>query len=113
MPALAATSAGLFSERVVEPERFDHRLMGSWIGQLVKVNLVKKCRILKKITSDFGIDELVSPSAFWTLPRIKRVLVNSEQKMADYLTRYMVLCAASGSMRQIYWGPVPILCWRG
>ena len=100
----------LFSERVVEPERFDHRLMGSWIGQLVKVNLVKKCRILKKITSDFGIDELVSPSAFWTLPRIKRVLVNSEQKMADYLTRYMVLCAASGSMRQIYWGPM--LCNR-
>lgn len=100
----------LFSERVIEPERFDHRILGfEWAKQL-KVNLVKKARILQSVGAQFGVPTLVSPAAFWTLPRIERVLPDSEQKQADYLTRYLVLCAASGALRQAFWGP--LICHR-
>ncbi|GAB4300617.1 MAG: hypothetical protein Kow0083_12460 [Methylophaga sp.] len=75
-----------------------------------KVNLVKKARFLHRIGARKGVSNMVSPAAFWTLPRIERLLENSEQKMADYLSRYMVLLAASGSLRQAFWGP--LLCWR-
>ncbi|ODN67086.1 lipopolysaccharide kinase InaA family protein [Methylophaga muralis] len=100
----------LFSERVTEPERFDHRIFGTKLAMRLKVNLVKKARILKKITDDFGVKEFISPAAFWTLPRIRRVLVNGEEKQADYLSRYMTLLAASGAMQQAYWGP--FICHR-
>lgn len=100
----------LFSERVTEPERFDHRIFGTKLAMRLKVNLVKKARILKKITQDFGVKEFISPAAFWTLPRIHRVLVNGEEKQADYLSRYLTLLAASGAMQQAYWGP--LICHR-
>lgn len=100
----------LFCERVTEPERFDHRIFGTQLATLLKVNLVKKARLLKKITSDFGVSEFISPAAFWTLPRIRRILVQGEQKQADYLSRYFVLLAASGALNQVYWGP--LICHR-
>ena len=100
----------LFSERVTEPERFDHRIFGTKLAMRLKVNLVKKARILKKITNDFSVNEFISPAAFWTLPRIRRVLIHGEQKQADYLTRYFTLLAASGAMHQAYWGP--FVCHR-
>jgi len=100
----------LFSERVTEPERFDHRIFGTKLAMRLKVNLVKKARILKKISDDFGVKEFISPAAFWTLPRIHRVLVNGEEKQADYLSRYLTLLAASGAMQQAYWGP--FICHR-
>ena len=100
----------LFSERVVEPERFDHRILGFKAATKLKVNLVKKARILRKVATDFNVPSVISPAAFWTLPRIERLLVDSEQKQADYLSRYMVLLAASGGLDKVFWGP--ILCWR-
>ncbi|MDX1573380.1 MAG: lipopolysaccharide kinase InaA family protein [Methylophaga sp.] len=100
----------LFSERVTEPERYDHRIFGTKLALKLKVNLVKKARLLQKITGDFGVRTFISPAAFWTLPRIQRVLVHGEQKQADYLTRYFTLLAASGAMQQVFWGP--FLCSR-
>lgn len=100
----------LFCERVTEPERFDHRILGFKWATRLKVNLVKKAQLLQRIAAKQGVSALVSPAAFWTLPRIERLLVNSEEKQADYLSRYMVLLAASGAMRQAFWGP--FLCWR-
>jgi len=88
----------LFSERCTEPERFDHKVFGRRLASLAKVNLVKKAAILQKIGAYFGVPKLLSPAAFWTLPRIERMLPDSEQKQADYLSRYMVLCAASGAL---------------
>ena len=100
----------LFSERVTEPERYDHRIFGTQLALKLKVNLVKKARLLRKITDDFGVKNFMSPAAFWTLPRIERRLVTSEHKQADYLTRYFTLLAASGTMQQAFWGP--FLCSR-
>ncbi|MDT8310347.1 MAG: lipopolysaccharide kinase InaA family protein [Methylophaga sp.] len=100
----------LFSERVTEPERFDHRIFGTKLALKLKVNLVKKARLLQKITTDFAVKSFISPAAFWTLPRIRRLLVHGEQKQADYLTRYFTLLAASGALQQAFWGP--FLCSR-
>ena len=100
----------LFSERVTEPERYDHRIFGTRLALKLKVNLVKKARLLHKVTTDFGVKSFMSPAAFWTLPRILRRLVAGEQKQADYLTRYFTLLAASGTMQQAFWGP--FLCSR-
>lgn len=100
----------LFSERSTEPERFDHRILKYRQATALKFNLVKKARLLHKITADYGVQEVMSPSAFWTLPRILRLLPDGEQKQADYLARYMILCAASGALSQAFWGP--LICYR-
>ncbi len=100
----------LFSERCTEPERFDHKVFGRRLAALARVNLIKKARLLQRIGQDFGLPRLFSPAAFWTLPRIERMLPDSEEKQADYLTRYMVLCAASGALEGAWWGP--LVCHR-
>lgn len=94
----------LFVERVSEPERFDHRILKYKWSALFKYNLVKKARILQKIGLDFGVNETSSSAAFWAIYRINRLLVNGEQKQADYLTRYFTLLAASDALRQANWG---------
>ncbi|MDP2246642.1 MAG: hypothetical protein Q8J65_00820, partial [Nitrosomonadales bacterium] len=100
----------LFSERCTEPERDDHKILGHRLAPLGGFRLVKKAFVLQEIGENFGVTEFHSPSAFWTLPRIHRVLANSEEKQADYLARYMLLCAASGAMKRASWGPM--ICHR-
>ena len=100
----------LFSERCTEPERFDHKAFGRFLAPLLKVNLIRKARLLHKIAKDFGVSRVLSPAAFWTLPRIERMLPDSDQKQADYLARYMILCAASGALEGAWWGP--LICHR-
>ncbi len=100
----------LFSERCTEPERYDHKVFGRRLASVAKVNLIKKAAILQRIGAYFGVPKLLSPAAFWTLPRIERMLPDSEQKQADYLSRYMVLCAASGLLEGAWWGP--LICHR-
>ena len=100
----------LFSERVSEPERFDHRIFKYRWATWFKYNLVKKARLLKKISSDFGINHFMSPVAFWAIYRIERLLPDGEQKQADYLARYMLLNAASGALDQVFWGAM--ICHR-
>jgi len=96
----------LFSERCVEPERYDHKVFGRRLASLSGLTLIKKAQIVQKIGQDFGVPDLVSPVAFWTLPRIQRLLPDAEEKQADYLARYMILCAASGVLRRVFWGPL-------
>lgn len=100
----------LFVERVSEPERFDHRILKYKWSALFKYNLVKKARILQKIGLDFGVNATSSPAAFWAVYRINRLLVNGEQKQADYLTRYFTLLAASDALQQANWGA--LICNR-
>ncbi|MCP5267986.1 MAG: hypothetical protein H6943_02990 [Zoogloeaceae bacterium] len=103
-------SDNLFSERCTEPERFDQKILGHALRKLHKFNLIKKARLLARLGADYGVPRLMSPAAFWTLPRIERMLPDSEQKQADYLARYMVLCAASGALERAWWGP--LICHR-
>lgn len=100
----------LFSERCTEPERYDHKILGHGLARLHKFNLLKKASLLQRIGADFGVPRLFSPAAFWTLPRIARVLPAGEQKQADYLSRYLILCAASGALEGAWWGP--LVCHR-
>lgn len=100
----------LFAERATEPERHDPKVLGPRLAGLLKMNLVKKARLLQRIGADYGVPRLFSPAAFWTLPRIQRRLPAGEQKQADYLTRYLVLAAASGALEAAWWGP--LICHR-
>jgi hypothetical protein len=100
----------LFSERVSEPERFDHRVFKYRWATILKFNLIKKARLLKKISTDFGIKHFISPVAFWAIYRIQRLLPDGEQKQADYAARYMLLNAASGALDQAFWGA--LICHR-
>jgi len=100
----------LFSERVSEPERFDHRIFKYHWAIIFKYNLIKKARLLKKISTDFGVSKLVSPVAFWAIYRIQRLLPDGEQKQADYAARYITLTAASNSLAQVFWGA--LICQR-
>ncbi len=100
----------LFAERATEPERFDHKVLGLKFANLIKFNLLKKSRLLKNIAEKYSIHEVISPSSFWTLPRIERHTKNSEDKQADYLIRYFVLLAASSNLSKAFWGP--LICHR-
>ena len=100
----------LFSERVSEPERFDHRVFKYRWATAFKYNLIKKARLLKKVSTDFGIQHFISPVAFWAIYRIERLLTDGEQKQADYAARYMLLTAASGALDQVFWGA--LICHR-
>jgi hypothetical protein len=100
----------LFSERVSEPERFDHRIFKYRWATWFKYNLIKKARLLKKISTDFGIHHFISSVAFWAIYRIERMLPEGEQKQADYAARYMLLNAASGALDQAFWGAM--ICHR-
>lgn len=103
-------SNNLFVERTDEPERFDHRILKYRWAILFKFNLVKKARLLQKIGRDFGINNTVSTGAFWAIYRIERKLMYGAQKQADYLTRYFTLLAASGTLKQAFWGT--LVCHR-
>ncbi|AUN95693.1 lipopolysaccharide kinase InaA family protein [Pseudazoarcus pumilus] len=99
-------SDNLFAERATEPERWDHKILGRRLAPLLRVNLMRKARLLQRLGADAGVARMVSPAAFWTLPRIERRLPDSEQKQADYLARYLILCAASGALEAAFWGPL-------
>ena len=103
-------SNNLFTERTVEPERFDIRVFKYQWTRFFKINLIKKARLLQKIGVDFGASQLVSPVAFWSIYRIARQLPDAHQKQADYVARYFVLLAASGALRQANWGA--LICAR-
>jgi hypothetical protein len=103
-------SNNLFSERVTEPERYDHRVFKYAWAVIFKYNLIKKARVLKKISQDFGVSRIISPAAFWALYRIERRLPDAAQKQADYAARYFLLLAASGALEQANWGA--FICQR-
>ena len=100
----------LFAERATEPERYDHKILGVRFADFIKFNLIKKAKLLHKIAKYYGINHMVSPSSFWTLPRIERYTKQAEDKQADYLLRYFVLLAASNTASKAFWGP--LICHR-
>ncbi len=103
-------SDNLFVERVTEPERFDHRIFKYQWARVFQYNLIKKARILQKIGQDFGVKYTISSVAFWAIYRIQRLLPDGAQKQADYVARYFLLLAASGSLAQANWGA--LICQR-
>lgn len=100
----------LFAERATEPERFDHKVLGKRLASTAKFNLIKKAKITGRMAQQYGIQDFVSPSSFWTLPRIQRYTEKAEDKQADYLIRYFVLLAASNTVSKAFWGP--LICHR-
>lgn len=99
-------SDNLFVERVVEPEAFDHRLLGRCLSSTLKFNLIKKARTLADISRQFGINKTIVSYTTWTLERLVRWSDTPEQKQADYLCRYLILAAASNTLDEVYWGPL-------
>ncbi len=99
-------SNNLFAERAIEPEAMDRKILGERFKRLHGYDLIKKAQLVAALGAECGLPRAWSTCAFWTVPRIKRVLTKSENKMADYLVRYFVLCAASGAFERIYWGPL-------
>ena len=100
----------LFVERVVEPEAYDHRVLGRLATHWLKLNLLKKARILQLIGAENGSAELMCTYKCWTSKRLARRSPWPDQKRVDYLVRYLALAAASGALRRVYWGP--LICAR-
>ena len=100
----------LFVERVVEPEAYDHRVFGRFAQDRLKLNLIKKARILDLIGRERGCTQTWCTYTCWTLKRLSRRGAWPEDKAADYLLRYLTLTAASGALNRVYWGP--LICAR-
>ncbi len=99
-------SNNMFAERAIEPEALDRKILGESFKRLHGYDLIKKLRLVASIALRNGVSSNWSTCAFWTLPRIQRILASSEEQMADYLTRYYILCASAGSFERFYWGPL-------
>ena len=76
--------------RVVEPEAYDHRVMGHLAGRLLRLNLVKKARILQQTGAWLGAPLTWCSYKTWTVPRLRREAVDWSRKQVDYLVRYLV-----------------------
>ncbi len=100
----------LFVERVIQPELYDHRVLGYWAKTRLKLNLIKKARIIAHISQRFGCIKTYCSYNCWTRKRLARWNTDTEQKHADYLFRYLTLAAASGVLDRVYWGP--LICHR-
>lgn len=100
----------LFVERVIEPEAYDHRVFGKAATKLLKLNLTKKARIIDSIGKQLGTLHTFCTYNCWTVKRLSRKTTDPEQKQADYLTRYLVIAAASGALDKVYWGA--LICNR-
>jgi len=100
----------LFVERVIEPEAYDHRVAGYLMSFVLKLNLIKKARILKFLGKKAGCSKTFSTCSFWSTKRLYRWSVFPHVKNVDYLVRYLVLAASSGALDRVYWGP--LICWR-
>ena len=99
-------SNNMFAERAIEPEALDRKILGESFKRLHNYDLINKNRLVASIARRNGVARNWSTCAFWTLPRIQRILASSEEQMADYLARYFVLCASAGSFERFYWGPL-------
>ena len=99
-------SNNMFAERAIEPEAMDRKILGEWFKRFHGYDLIKKLRLVASIARRNGVSRNWSTCAFWTLPRIQRILAWPEEQMADYLTRYYVLCASEASFERFYWGPL-------
>jgi hypothetical protein len=100
----------LFVERVIEPEAYDHRVLGQLATHWLKLNLFKKARILRHIGIDNGSPETICTYKCWTQKRLARRTPWPDQKRVDYLVRYLALATNSGALRRVYWGP--LICSR-
>ncbi|MFQ3324548.1 MAG: hypothetical protein ACI90U_002377 [Pseudomonadales bacterium] len=100
----------LFVERVIEPEAYDHRAMGRLLTKTLKLNLIKKARIIDQIGRQQGCEQTFSTYKMWTIKRLARRSADPEQIQANFLARYMVLAIASGALNRVYWGP--LICHR-
>ena len=100
----------LFVERVIEPEAYDHRVFGKRATKILKLNLTKKARIIAAIGKRLGALQTFCTYNCWTVKRLSRRTTDPEQKQADYLTRYLVISAASGALEKVYWGA--LICKR-
>lgn len=100
----------LFVERVIQPEAYDHRVLGKAMTKIMKLNLVKKARVMKAVGHDYGVDNIICTYKCWSSKRLRRWSVTPERKKSDYLIRYLVIAAASGALGKVYWGP--LICSR-
>jgi len=100
----------LFVERVIEPEAYDHRVCGHFLGKIFKLNLVKKARIYHELSNQYASRRTVCTYTDWTSKRLARFSDTPEEKKVDYLIRYLVITATSMALDQVYWGP--LICNR-
>ncbi len=100
----------LFVERVSEPEAFDHRVLGRFATNLLKLNLVKKARVLRRIGEQHEVQQTICTYKCWTTKRLNRLYGDPQDKKVDYLVRYLVLATLSGALSRVYWGP--LICSR-
>ena len=76
-----------------------------WPGP-ARLNLVKKINIFRDISQTYGVARTFCTYTCWTNIRLARWSVFPAAKGSDYLVRYLVICAASGGLDRVYWGPL-------
>lgn len=102
----AVHTDNLFVERATEPEAYDHKILGHRLAPCIKYDFLKKARVIANISAFYGIPETMVTHVAWSRRRIQRLLADTDNKQADYLSRYLCLAVASGVLDRVYWGPL-------
>jgi hypothetical protein len=103
-----AHGTNLFVERTRSPEPYDHRVLGKYLAPKLKLNLIKKARVMRLLSQQAGVAQTWCTHTCWNAQRVARWAPAAEVEplRAAYLIRYLVLAAASGSLERVYWGPL-------
>ncbi len=107
---IQGSTDNLFVDRAGQPESFDGHVLGRFLKNFAKMDLLNKSRFLDLISERYGTKTFICtfiqwnldvPAPFYNSSPERRVNVDD---YADYLVRYYVLSAAGGYTDRVYWG---------
>ncbi|MBI3814300.1 MAG: hypothetical protein HY279_07545, partial [Nitrospinae bacterium] len=107
---IQGSTDNLFVDRAGQPEAFDEHVLGKFLRNLTKMDLLNKSRFLNLISEKYGVKTFVCSFTQWNLDVPAHFYRSSEERRAnleeyaDYLVRYYVLSAAGGYIDRVYWG---------
>jgi hypothetical protein len=107
---IQGSTDNLFVDRAGQPEVFDEHVLGKFLKNLAKMDLLNKSRFLDSISEKYGVKTFVCSFTQWNLSVPAPFYRSSEERRAnleeyaDYLVRYYVLSAAGGYTDRVYWG---------
>ncbi len=107
---IQGSTDNLFVDRAIQPEFYDEHVLGRWLKNSARMDLLNKSRFLDSISEKYGIKTFISSFTQWNLDVPAPFYNSSKERLAnvedyaDYLVRYYVLSAAGGYTDRVYWG---------
>ena len=103
-----AVSCNLHVDRAGGPEIHDPHVAGEALGRILRYDLTRKLETLSRIARAYSVKRIYCSFFSWTLLQkgVNHRRYVSEEQQANYVSRYLLLAAASGSFDRVFLGPL-------